>query len=87
MSETKAKTGQNLTQNCSKRNLTYQTCCNSCEEKDEKGKSEEEKEKTRLYTYVGKTAKSAQERGGEHRYEDVFKVLQKFFKPTLDERG
>ena len=67
--ETKVKTGQNLTQNCSKRNLTYQTWCNSCKEKDEEGKSEEEKKKISLYTYVGETAKSAHERGGEHRYD------------------
>ena len=36
--ETKAKTGQNLTQNGSKRNLTYQPWCNSCKEMDEDGK-------------------------------------------------
>ena len=40
--ETKAKTGQNLTHNYSKRNLTYQTWCNICKERDEEGKSEED---------------------------------------------
>jgi hypothetical protein len=67
--ETKQKTGQTLTQNCTKRNLTYQTWCNTCKERDDEGKSEEEKTKTKLYTYVGETAKSANERGGEHRYD------------------
>ena len=67
--ETKAKTGKNLSQSCSKRNLTYQTWCNSCKERDEEGKTEEDKQKTSLFTYVGETAKSAHERGGEHLYD------------------
>ena len=68
--ETKAKSGENLTQNCTKRNLTYQTWCHTCKEREEEGKDEEEKKKIKLYTlYVGETAKSAHERGGEHVYD------------------
>ena len=63
--ETKSKSGKNLTQSCSKRNLTYQTWCQACKERDE----DDEKTQTRLYTYVGETAKSAHERGKEHVYD------------------
>ena len=63
---TKTKTGQNLTQDCTKRNLTYQTWCQTCLEKDGADLGEEDKKKVSLYTYIGETAKSARERGGEH---------------------
>ena len=36
--ETKTKTGKNMNQSCSKRNLTYQTWCHTCQERDEEGK-------------------------------------------------
>ena len=67
--ETKEKTGQNLNQNCSKRNLTYQTWCNTCKERDGEGMSDDELKSVSLYTYIGETAKSARERGGEHVYD------------------
>jgi hypothetical protein len=67
--ETKTKTGKNLNQSCSKRNLTYQTWCNTCKERDEEGKGEEDKKKVMLHTYIGETAKSAHERGREHVYD------------------
>jgi hypothetical protein len=60
---TKAKSGENLNQNCTKRNLTYQTWWHTCREREEEGKDEDEKKKVKLYTYVGETAKSAHERG------------------------
>ena len=67
--ETKSKSGKNLTQSCSKRNLTYQTWCQTCKDRDEEGKEAEDDKQTRLYTYVGETAKSAHERGKEHIYD------------------
>ena len=63
---TKSKTGKNLNQSCSKRNLTYQTWCQTCKERDEEGREEEDKKEVKLYTYVGETAKSSHERGGGH---------------------
>ena len=67
--ETKSRSGKNLTQSCSKRNLTYQTWCQTCKNRDEKGKEAEDDKQTRLYTYVGETAKSVHERGKEHVYD------------------
>jgi hypothetical protein len=67
--ETKSKTGKNMNQSCSKRNLTYQTWCHTCQERDEEGKGEEDKKKVKLHTYIGETAKSAHERGREHVYD------------------
>ena len=61
---TKSKTGKNINQSCSKRNLTYQTWCQTCKEKDEEGRDDDDKKEVKLYTYVGETAKSAHERGG-----------------------
>ena len=61
--ETKEKTGQNLKQNCSKQNLTYQTWCNTCKERNGEGLNEEDMKKVSLHTYIGETAKSARERG------------------------
>ena len=56
--ETKTKSGKNMTQSCSKRNLTYQTWCHTCKERDDDGKEDDGKEQTRLYTYVGETQKA-----------------------------
>ena len=58
---TKSATGKNMTQSCSKRNIVYETWCNDCLKKeggDEDGK--------RVFKYIGKTAKSAFERGLNH---------------------
>ena len=40
--ETKENTGQNLNQNLFKRNLTYQTWCNTCKVRDGEGMNDEE---------------------------------------------
>ena len=62
-------------QDCTRRNIVYETWCLSCEKRDkEKIEAEEEDEKIReekirrmpLYKYVGETARSAFERGIEH---------------------
>ena len=63
--KTISETGKNLNQSCSKRNLTYQTWCQTCKERDEEGKEEEAKKSVKLYTYVGETAKSAHKMGGQ----------------------
>ena len=78
--ETKLKTGKRLKQNCSARNVTYETWCGTCEDRD-KEKLEEEKTleapegerkgrtevmKVRLHKYVGETGRSSFERGVEH---------------------
>ena len=63
-------------QDCMKRNLVYETWCETCRSREEKQieedeeASEEEKEKRRkgikMHKYVGETARSVYERGMEH---------------------
>ena len=67
--KTKLKTGKNLAQDCTKRNLTYQTWCQTCLDQDGAGKSEEEIKTLSKFTYIAETAKSAKERGSEHLYD------------------
>ena len=74
--DTKARTGKNLKQDCSKRNLVYETKCETCEkreiEKIEKDPEKDEnmkkkmKEKIKVYKYIGETARSVFERSNEH---------------------
>ena len=59
---TKAATGKNLSQSCSKRNIVYETWCNDCLVQSE-GK---EGDKTKVFKYIGESAKSAYERGLNH---------------------
>ena len=66
---TKEKSGKNLSQNCSKRSITYQTWCDSCKQRYREAKSDKEKETVPLYTYIGESEKSAHKRGGEHTYD------------------
>ena len=70
--DTKTLTGKNLRQDCSKRNLVYETFCMSCEERDSKKSEEETKDgekesSTRLYKYIGETCRSVWERASEHQ--------------------
>ena len=74
---TKQITGKNLTQECSKRNLVYQTHCITCKERDmakivaetggDKKRTQEEVRKMRLYKYIGETSRSCYERSKEHQ--------------------
>ena len=73
--DTKTRTGKFLKQECSKRNLVYETKCYTCEERElrkieENVKDEKEKEKRikeiRVYKYIGETARSVYERSSEH---------------------
>ena len=74
--KTKAKTGKLLTQDCTKRNVIYETWCMSCYEED-KAKIEEEFgedvkvmkkriEEIKLHKYVGESSRSVFERAWEH---------------------
>ena len=63
MCHTKAATGKNLDQNCSKRSLVYETWCYDCLKKKEEGVD------GGIYKYIGETAKSAHERGANHLYD------------------
>jgi hypothetical protein len=58
---TKAVTGKNLSQSCSKRNIVYETWCSDCLKSDDR-----EGEERRVFKYIGETAKSAYERGLNH---------------------
>ena len=71
----KTLTGKNLSQDCRKRNVEYETWCISCQERDQKKLEEEIKdEKTlkeairnmRLHKYLGESHRSPYERGWEH---------------------
>ena len=79
--ETKAATGKLLSQDCTRRNLVYETYCMTCEEMDAKRLEEEEKERgeknkntmnnkekelPKLYKYLGETCRSVWERAAEH---------------------
>ena len=62
---TKAATGKNLTQSCSKRSLVYETWCADCLKRHEDSNGGE----GGIYKYIGETAKSAYERGANHLYD------------------
>ena len=69
--ETKLKTGKNKRQECTKRNLVYETYCMNCEEtekqKQEKEKGEHEPgEEKPIKLYIGETCRSVWERSAEH---------------------
>ena len=69
--ETKIRTNKNLKQECSKRNLVYETKCQTCEERDQRKieeyeeKDDREKQKLRerikVHKYIGETAHSVYE--------------------------
>ena len=72
---TKNKTEKNMTQECHKRNIVYETRCLTCEQLEqdridqleitEQEKTNKKKE-TKQYKYIGETSRSAFERGWEH---------------------
>ena len=74
--DTKLYTGKNMTQECDKRNLVYETYCITCEERAiEKIKAEIEDDEKLLkekvenlskYKYIGETCRSVYERSWEH---------------------
>jgi hypothetical protein len=74
--DTKAHTGKNLGQSCSKRNLVYQTHCRTCEDREiarieeeyagDQKKMKKKKEEIKLYKYIGETCRSVWERSSEH---------------------
>ena len=65
---TKLITGRNMKQECSKRNLLYETYCITCKERDmekfktatggDKKKTQEEMAKMKLHKYIGETSRS-----------------------------
>ena len=72
---TKARTDKLTSQDCSKRNIVYETTCVTCEtlarkeiEEDDLGDQEklDKKKKIKLFKYVGESGRSAYERGWEH---------------------
>ena len=82
---TKMKTGKLTSQECTKRNLVYETHCLNCEEtegqKIENMEIEEQekmdmKRKLKLYKYIGETSRSSYERGWEH-YNDMLTLKSK----------
>ena len=72
---TKSQTEKLKSQECSKRNIVYETRCVTCEENSRKEIQEQElpdkerKEKEKkiiLFKYIGESSRSAYERGWEH---------------------
>ena len=61
---TKEKSGENLKLSCSKRNVVYETWCQTCKEESEKEAEAQgkDKKKIKLHKYIGESAKSAFER-------------------------
>ena len=74
---TKLRTGRNMKQECSKRNLVYETYCITCKERDikkikaatggHKKRTQEEMAKIKLHKYIGETSRSCFERAMEHQ--------------------
>ena len=74
--ETKVRTNKNLKQECNKRNLVYETKCQTCEDREVKKIEEDEekeegmkkklKDKIKVHKYIGETARSVYERSREH---------------------
>ena len=72
---TKMRTDKNTSQDCSKRNIVYETTCVTCErqeieaiensELDEKTKNDK-KRNISLFKYIGESSRSSYERGWEH---------------------
>ena len=94
--ETKSRTGKNLKQDCCKRNLVYETRCQTCEdreieriEKDEKKSDEEKKrmkDQIKIYKYVGETARSVYERSREHQSDmEQLKPCSHLLKHVIDQ--
>ena len=73
---TKIKTGKHLTQDCTKRNIIYETWCIDCYDEDKRKIEEEymEDPKTmkkklediKLFKYAGESSRSVYERAWEH---------------------
>ena len=73
---TKLATGKNMTKDCTKRNLVYQTYCMTCRERDEERikleageddkKARDEISRMKLHKYIGETSRSSFERSQEH---------------------
>ena len=95
--ETKKKTGKYLQQECTKRNVIYETWCMMCEGREvERIEEEEEDEKERvkklkkikLYKYVGETSRSFYERGLEQlRDKDELKMDSHMIKHFFDKHA
>ena len=94
--ESKKRTGKNLKQECTRRNLVYETRCYTCEERErrkieeEEGKDEKEKtkmmEKIKIFKYVGETARSVYERSREHLSDiEQLKPCSHLLKHLLDQ--
>ena len=69
-------TGKNKTQDCTRRSVVYETWCETClradiQEIEEQTEDEEDRKKKieclPRYKYIGETARSAYERGVEHK--------------------
>ena len=94
--DSKTRSGKNLKQECTRRNLVYETRCHTCEEKEkrkieqEEGKDEKEKrreiEKIKIFKYVGETARSVFERAREHKNDiEQLKPCSHMLKHLLDQ--
>ena len=84
---TKTATGKHLTQNCSARNVLYETWCQTCKERDETNATEDGKDPTKVivYKYIGESARSCFERGNDHIY-DCKQILPKRQLNTIKKR-
>ena len=72
---TKTRTGKLTSQDCSKRNIVYETSCATCEEIQleelensdlEEQEKQDKKKNLKIFKYIGESSRSAYERGWEH---------------------
>jgi hypothetical protein len=92
---TKQYTGKNKRQECSKRNLVYQTYCITCKERDserikemngDNKKSQELIKNMKIYKYIGETSRSCYERSQEHQNDmEQLKPSSHFLRHALDQ--
>ena len=73
-------------QNCSKRNVVYETWCESCRlEEEEKSGKQDGKKDQKLYKYIGESSRSCFERGREHQSDlEQLKPTSHMLKHVLD---
>merc|ERR1712240_850588 len=91
------ETGKQERQDCTKRNIVYETWCLSCERRDrEKIENSEEDEGIRkeklknlpLYKYIGESSRSIYERGLEHQRDlEEMKLDSHMLKHYFDKHG
>lgn len=86
--ESKQTHSRKENQNCKKRNVVYETWCETCREEEEGKLGENNKKEIKLFKYVGESARSSHERGVEHQQDcEQLKPGSHMLKHILDKHA